>query len=144
MKNFLSRFLARQREGSLPEPEPLMPPPAPTPAPEPPPPAEPVDVASLQDGILRTLKTCYDPEIPVNIYDLGLVYDVKVEPDGAVQVVMTLTSPHCPVAESLPAEVREKISLLPGVRTVKVDVVWEPQWGPDMMSDAAKLELNLF
>ncbi len=144
MKNFLNKFLGREGTPEAPTPAEAPVERAPSVATPPPPPAEPVDVAKLQDGVLRTLKTCYDPEIPVNIYDLGLVYDVKVEPDGSVQVVMTLTSPSCPVAESLPTEVREKIGMLPGVRSARVDIVWEPQWGPDMMSEAAKLELNLF
>lgn len=138
MKNFLSRFLGKESQEPKPQPaEPSLPEPPPSSA-------EPVDVGQLRDGIVRTLKTCYDPEIPVNIYDLGLIYDVKVEPDGRVHVQMTLTSPHCPVAESLPAEVKQKIAMLPGVREAEVEVVWEPQWGPDMMSEAARLELNLF
>jgi FeS assembly SUF system protein len=101
-------------------------------------------VVALQDQITEVLRTCYDPEIPVNIYDLGLIYDIKVEPDGQVCVNMTLTAPGCPVAGSLPGEVEEKISALPGVKSVKVGVVWDPPWDKTRMSDAAKLQLGIF
>lgn len=102
------------------------------------------DPARIEADIVDTLQTIYDPEIPVNIYELGLIYDVDIDPSGDVQVAMTLTSPACPVAESLPVEVESKIAALPGVRTVRVEIVWEPPWDPDMMSEAAKLDLGLF
>ena len=97
----------------------------------------------LQEEVIETLRTCYDPEIPVNIYDLGLVYEVEVNTDGKVKVVMTLTSPMCPVAESLPREVQYRIEEIEGVTGVEVEVVWEPQWHPGMMSEEARLELNM-
>jgi len=98
----------------------------------------------LQGRVVDVLKTCFDPEIPVNIYELGLIYSIQVDPPGAVSVRMTLTSPMCPVAGSLPPEVEAKIRGVAGVTDAKVDVVWEPPWSPAMMSDAAKLQLNLF
>lgn len=97
----------------------------------------------LEAQVVETLRSCFDPEIPVNIYDLGLIYDVKVEPSGAVEIRMTLTSPHCPVAQSLPAEVQAKVKEVPGVTEAKVDVVWEPPWDPSRMSEAAKLQLGM-
>lgn len=97
----------------------------------------------LEAQVVEALRSCFDPEIPVNIYDLGLVYDVKVEASGAVEIRMTLTSPHCPVAQSLPAEVQAKVQTVPGVTEAKVDVVWEPPWDPDKMSEAAKLQLGM-
>lgn len=97
----------------------------------------------LEAQVVETLRSCFDPEIPVNIYDLGLIYDVKVEPSGAVEIRMTLTSPHCPVAQSLPAEVQAKVKEVPGVTEAKVDVVWEPPWDPAKMSEAAKLQLGM-
>ena len=102
------------------------------------------EVIALQDKIVEKLRTCYDPEIPVNIYDLGLIYEVKVEPSGDVLVRMTLTSPACPAAGVLPGEVEDKIVMLPGVKNVKVQVVWEPIWDKNMMSEAAKLQLGIF
>jgi FeS assembly SUF system protein len=97
----------------------------------------------IREGIVEALRTCYDPEIPVNIYELGLVYEVGVSDSNAVQVRMTLTSPACPVAGSLPPEVEEKIRALPGVTECAVEVVWDPPWNPGMMTEAARLELNL-
>ena len=85
----------------------------------------------------------FDPEIPVNIYELGLIYDILIAPTGAVQLNMTLTSPGCPVAGTLPGEVQQKIMPLDQVTSVKVDVVWEPQWTPERMSEAAKLQLGI-
>ena len=99
---------------------------------------------ALHDKVVEALRTCYDPEIPVNIYELGLVYDVRVEPTAEVCVKMTLTSPNCPVAGSLPVEVREKIKAIPNVSEAKVDVVWEPMWDPSKMSEAARLQLGIF
>jgi FeS assembly SUF system protein len=102
------------------------------------------ETGDLQGRVTEVLKTCFDPEIPVNIYELGLIYSIQVDPPGVVSVRMTLTSPACPVAGSLPPEVEAKIRGLAGVTDAKVDVVWEPPWSPAMMSDAAKLQLNLF
>jgi FeS assembly SUF system protein len=98
---------------------------------------------SLRDRVIEVLRSCYDPEIPVNIYELGLVYEVNVSPTNAVEIRMTLTSPMCPVAGSLPPEVEEKVSALSGVKEAKVEVVWDPPWNPSMMTEAARLELNL-
>ena len=97
----------------------------------------------LKGNVIDALKSCFDPEIPVNVYELGLIYNVDVREPGAVTVTMTLTSPHCPVAESLPRDVEGKIRALAGVTDVKIDLVWEPPWTKDMMSDAAKLQLNM-
>ena len=98
----------------------------------------------LKGRVVEVLQSCYDPEIPVNIYELGLVYDVDVnDASGEVKVRMTLTSPACPVAGSLPPEVEAKIRAVPGVNKVSVDVVWDPPWTPEKMSDAAKLQLNM-
>ncbi len=100
------------------------------------------EIIALQDKIVEKIRTCYDPEIPVNIYDLGLIYEVKVEPSGQAYVKMTLTAPGCPAAGSLPGEVEDKISLVPGVKGVKVEVVWDPPWDKERMSEAAKLQLG--
>lgn len=97
----------------------------------------------LEAQVVEALRSCFDPEIPVNIYDLGLIYDVKVDAAGAVEIRMTLTSPQCPVAQSLPAEVQGKVKEVPGVTEAKVDVVWEPPWDPAKMSEAAKLQLGM-
>ena len=97
----------------------------------------------LKDKIIEEIKKIYDPEIPVNIYDLGLIYDVKVENKNTAKVKMTLTSPNCPVAESLPKEVKDGIMQVEGIENVDLDLVWEPPWDKNMMSEAAKLELNL-
>lgn len=98
----------------------------------------------LKMEVVKALQTCYDPEIPVNIYDLGLIYDITVEPESKINVQMTLTSPACPVAGTLPGEVENKIKSIPAVSDAVVEVVWEPPWNPEMMSEAAKLELNMF
>src|SRR5262245_23129494 len=103
-----------------------------------------VDALALKDAVVGALKTCFDPEIPVNIYELGLIYQVDAQPSGGVYIKMTLTSPHCPVAESLPREVEQKIRALPDVTEVKLDLVWEPPWQKEMMSEAAKLQLNMY
>lgn len=97
----------------------------------------------LRERVVEVLQTCYDPEIPVDIHELGLVYRVGVEDDGKVEVEMTLTSPACPVAGTLPPEVEQKIGRIEGVSSVRVDLVWDPPWNPDRMSDAAKLKLGL-
>ena len=102
-----------------------------------------VDPRDLEKKVVEVLKTCYDPEIPVNIYEMGLIYKVEVNPAGAVRVVMTLTSPMCPVAESLPPEVESRIWNVNGVTEARVEVVWDPPWTPDLMSEAAKLQLNM-
>jgi FeS assembly SUF system protein len=97
---------------------------------------------ALKDRVIRKLKTVYDPEIPVDIYELGLIYAVEIQDEDEVLVTMTLTSPHCPVAESLPIEVETKVREVEGVANVDLALVWDPPWDPDMMSEAAKLELN--
>jgi FeS assembly SUF system protein len=98
---------------------------------------------TLETQIVEQLRTCFDPEIPVNIYDLGLIYDIKVTLTGAVDVTMTLTSPGCPAAGILPGEVKTRVTESPGVTEVQVNVVWEPPWDPSMMSEEARLELGL-
>jgi len=102
-----------------------------------------MDKAELNNKIVDVLKSCYDPEIPVNIYELGLVYGINIDDDANVNVDMTLTSPMCPVAGSLPPEVETKISNVEGVKSSKVNVVWDPPWSMEMMSEAAKLQLGL-
>ena len=97
---------------------------------------------NLKEKIITEIKKIYDPEIPVNIYELGLIYDIKIE-DKNVEVKMTLTSPNCPVAESLPKEVKDSILKIKDVKDVDLKLVWEPPWNKDKMSEAAKLELNL-
>ena len=104
----------------------------------------PVDVGEIEEKIVAALRTCYDPEIPVNIYELGLIYDIDVSPSGDVLLRMTLTSPACPVAGSLPPEVQAKMAAIPGVKSAKVDLVWDPPWSPERMSEAAKLQLGMF
>ncbi|HEV7786472.1 MAG TPA: SUF system Fe-S cluster assembly protein [Thermoanaerobaculia bacterium] len=113
------------------------------------PPAEttasaPVDPSDVENGIVEALKTVFDPEIPVNIYELGLIYDVDLQEGGKVQVKMTLTSPGCPVAGSLPGEVKAKVEAVPGVASAEIDLVWDPAWNPSMMSEAARLQLGMF
>ncbi|MGH9445726.1 MAG: DUF59 domain-containing protein [Terriglobia bacterium] len=102
------------------------------------------EAIQLQDRVVEALRTCYDPEIPVNIYDLGLIYETNVERTGAVYVKMTLTAPTCPVAGSLPPEVEAKIRELPAVASVKVDLVWEPPWDMSKVSEAARLQLGMW
>jgi len=97
----------------------------------------------IEEGVIAALKNVFDPEIPVNIYDLGLIYRVVVRDDGKVHVDMTLTAPGCPVAQTFPAMVENEVSRVEGVRGAKVEVVWDPPWTQDMMSEAAKLQLNL-
>lgn len=99
--------------------------------------------AELEDKIVEALKTCFDPEIPVNIYELGLIYKIEAPGLEDIKIAMTLTSPMCPVAESLPVEVEQKVRAIPGVKSAQVDLTWEPAWNPRMMSEAAKLQLNL-
>ncbi len=98
--------------------------------------------SALMDKVVEKLKAVYDPEIPVDIYELGLIYDVRID-NKKISLDMTLTSPHCPVAESLPMEVRRSVEEIPEVEKVEVKIVWDPPWDKDKMSEAAKLELNL-
>ncbi len=102
-----------------------------------------IKAQALKAQIIEVLRTCYDPEIPVDIYALGLIYDVDVEAAGTVRIQMTLTSPACPVAGSLPPEVESRIEAVDGVTNVSVELVWDPPWTPERMSEAAKLQLNL-
>ena len=99
-------------------------------------------IQTLEEKVVESLKTIFDPEIPVNIYDLGLIYRIRIEDPDQVYIKMTLTSPQCPVAESLPIEVEAKINELEEVSRAYVEIVWEPTWNPEMMSEAAKLELG--
>ena len=107
-------------------------------------PSEKTDRAELNNAVVEALKSVYDPEIPVNIYELGLIYSVNIDENGKVDIEMTLTSPACPVAGTLPPEVEGKIRSIPGVTECSVKVVWEPTWGMHMMSEEAKLQLNLY
>jgi FeS assembly SUF system protein len=101
------------------------------------------DADSIRERVIEQLKTVFDPEIPVNIYELGLIYEVAVHDAGKVAIRMTLTSPMCPAAEALPPEVEQKARSVAGVRDVQLDLVWEPPWNPSMMSEAAKLDLGM-
>lgn len=96
----------------------------------------------LNDKVVEALKTVYDPEIPVNIYDLGLIYDLKISPEGVVDLDMTLTAPGCPVAEHFPTWVEDAVKTVEGISDAHVELVWDPPWNPDRMSDEAKLELG--
>jgi FeS assembly SUF system protein len=98
--------------------------------------------SDLKSQVIAALKTCYDPEIPVDIYELGLIYEVEIRENNVAYIKMTLTSPMCPVAEVLPVEVQEKVRSVPDVTDCELDLVWDPPWGMEMMSEAAKLELN--
>jgi FeS assembly SUF system protein len=100
--------------------------------------------SNIENDIVEALRTVYDPEIPVNIYELGLIYDVDLQEGGAVHIKMTLTSPACPVAGSLPGEVQTKIEEVPGVTSAEIELVWDPVWNPSMMSEAARLQLGMF
>ena len=102
-----------------------------------------IEKSIIEAQVLEVIKTCFDPEIPVNIFELGLIYDVKADDAGVVTVKMTLTSPSCPAAQSLPPEVAQKVKTVQGVTDAKVDVVWTPPWTPSLMSEAAKLELGI-
>ena len=104
---------------------------------------ETINALVIEAEVADALRTCFDPEIPVNIYELGLIYEIKVDPSGAVEIKMTLTSPNCPAAQSLPAEVQAKAKGVPGVTEATVDVVWDPPWEPSKMSEAAKLQLGM-
>jgi FeS assembly SUF system protein len=120
-RDYLEGFLAQKPQGEAP--------------------GEPGD--ALYESIIDALKEIFDPEIPVNIYDLGLIYGVEVAADGHAVVTMTLTTPNCPVAESMPAEVELRVSAVPGVAFADVNLVWDPPWDPQKMSDDAKLELGM-
>ncbi len=106
-------------------------------------PVDDIKAKALEAQVIEKLRTVYDPEIPVDIYELGLIYEVEASAEGKVNIEMTLTSPACPVAGSLVAEVEAKTRAIDGVSDVQVDLVWSPQWGPDRMSEAARLQLNM-
>jgi len=101
-----------------------------------------MDKKIFEDSIINVIKTIFDPEIPVNIYELGLIYDVRVDDDSNAEVDMTLTTPNCPVAESLPQEVKQKIELIAGIKKVEVNLLFDPPWDKDMMSEEARFELG--
>ena len=105
---------------------------------------DPERTAAVKPRIVEALSTVFDPEIPVNIYELGLIYDIIVDASSTVGIRMTLTAPACPAAQTLPVEVKNKVAQIPGVGGVKVDIVWDPPWDRDRMSDAAKLQLGMF
>jgi FeS assembly SUF system protein len=125
----------------------MIPPEAPL-TPEPTPPtaivADPQNTEALRPAIVEAISTVFDPEIPVNIWELGLIYDVAVDASSVAVITMTLTAPGCPAAQSLPVEVAAKVKAVPGVTDAKVDIVWEPGWTKDRMSEAAKLQLGLW
>ena len=100
-------------------------------------------MSELENEIVEAMRTVYDPEIPVNIYDLGLIYDMKVSEAGAVEIKMTLTAPGCPVAGEMPGMVARAVKTVEGVKDCDVELVWDPQWNPDMMSESARLTLNM-
>ena len=102
-----------------------------------------IEASPTLEAVVAAIREIYDPEIPVNIYDLGLIYGVEVSSENDVVVNMTLTTPHCPVAESMPGEVELRAASVPGVRDAQVNRVWDPPWGPDKMSDEARLELGM-
>ncbi len=102
------------------------------------------DTDHLEDRIVMALKTVFDPEIPVDIYELGLIYGIDIGPDNDVTVRMTLTSPSCPAAEQIPPEVEQKVASVAGVKSAKAEIVWEPTWTKDMMTEVAKLQLGFF
>ena len=103
---------------------------------------EKISKQDVEQQIIEALKTVYDPEIPVDVYEMGLIYEINIDDDFNVEIIMTLTSPSCPVAESLPEEVRQKVDVLWSVKSAKVTLAWEPTWNKDMMSEEAKLELG--
>jgi len=104
---------------------------------------ESINQTIVEAEVIEALRTCFDPEIPVNIYEMGLIYDLKASPEGMVSIQMTLTSPHCPAVQSLPAEIESKVRAVAGVSDVKIDLVWEPPWDPSKMSEAARLQLGM-
>lgn len=106
-------------------------------------PIESIQAKALESQVIEVLRTCYDPEIPVDIYELGLIYDVKANSEGKVHIKMTLTSPACPVAGSLPPEIEAKVRAMEDVHEAKVELIWNPPWTPEKMSEAARLQLNI-
>lgn len=100
------------------------------------------EIIKLENTVIEVLKTIYDPEIPVDVFELGLIYEVRIDEDRNVEIEMTLTSPNCPVAESMPKEVEDKVAAIEGVKSSKVSIVFDPPWDKDMMSEEAKLELG--
>jgi FeS assembly SUF system protein len=105
---------------------------------------DPLTTLKLKPQIIQTLSTIFDPEIPVNIYELGLIYDILVDAEGSVEIRMTLTSPGCPAAQVLPVQTDQRVREIPGVKDVHVEIVWDPPWTKDRMSEAAKLQLGIF
>lgn len=103
-----------------------------------------IDTIELGDKIIKAIKTVYDPEIPVDVYELGLIYDVMVSPEAEVKIIMTLTTPNCPVAESLPQEVKDRVATVPTVKSVDLELTFDPPWSQDLMSEEARFELGLF
>lgn len=103
----------------------------------------PQEILALENRVMLALKTVYDPEIPVDIYELGMIYEINVDAEGNAKVVMTLTSPNCPVAESLPAEVQEKVAAVQGITSAEIELTFDPPWTKDMMSEEAQLELGM-
>ena len=101
-----------------------------------------INKQELEEKIINALKTCYDPEIPVDIFELGLIYEIRIDEDANATILMTLTSPACPVAGSLPGEVQSKVNEVEGIKSAKVELVWNPPWEKDMMSEVAKVELG--
>ena len=102
-----------------------------------------MEATIIEAEVIEALRSCFDPEIPVNIYEMGLIYEVKVDEAGAVAIQMTLTSPSCPAAQSIPAEVEQKVRAIDGVTAVQIDLVWEPPWDQNKMSEAARLQLGM-
>jgi len=104
---------------------------------------ETINETIMEAEVIEALRSCFDPEIPVNIYEMGLIYDLKTNAEGVVSIQMTLTSPHCPAVQSLPAEIEGKVRGVSGVTDVKIDLVWDPPWDPSKMSEAARLQLGM-
>ncbi len=105
--------------------------------------SESVSSGDLKSKVIEVIETCYDPEIPINIYELGLIYKIDIDPSSDVVITMTLTSPACPVAGSLPPEVENKVAAIDGVSSARVELVWDPPWTPDRMTEAARLQLGM-
>jgi len=99
---------------------------------------------TVKDNVIAAIQTVFDPEIPINIWEVGLIYEVNVDDDGKAHVLMTLTSPNCPVAESLPNDVKDVVAAVEGVTSSEVEITWDPPWDPEMMSEAAQLELGFY
>ncbi len=106
--------------------------------------ADPIRTSAMKPAIVKAISTVFDPEIPVNVYELGLIYGIIVDANGVAGIRMTLTAPGCPVAHTLPVEVADKVKAVPGITDARVDIVWEPAWTKDRMSDAAKLQLGMW